>query len=277
MRTEERVHALFRGAAEIAKTWRTGSLVLEALALGLSLWVIFSTGPALSLWQPLGGFILVGLSEVGRHRAAEASRFAERCRRFSARSYALARPLSAGTLAALLEDAPIGAERAAKRLPSPSLDAYYTPTEQPGPGRVREIYCHSAFYTGRLLKRLGVLQLILSALLVVGTITVMYSLALSSASPTSKLPVLEALTTIVLAVLGLRTLSAALAARAAGIEASGVASALLAHPRPSGLNLERLVDDYDFIRAGGGDVPTWLYKRMRTKISRDWEDVRRLP
>lgn len=196
--------------------------------------------------------------------------FSERCRRVSARGYAIGRELGASQHSELLAHAP--PFTAAPKLPAATIDEYYEPTKPQGPPRLREIYAHSSFYSWRLLRREARLLLVLGLVLAIVGGVVVYGLALSSSPDLPVARILDIVCTLVLTVLAAKALMAAAAAHIAARGAKTVADGLL-HTKNQEL-VEELIETYNVDRASGPSISTLNYKRARSALQAEWHQRR---
>lgn len=271
MSNREQVHALFRGSAEIGKKLRTFALLCELAAGVLAAYGVFAQGGSWAAWEPLVAFGLVAAALFVRAFAVHLERFAESCRWESIRAYAAGTDIEFARLSSLRSDALVWAERIASRLPASSMDDYYEPECPEGEARLREIYASSAFHTWHLLRNWAWIIGLVGVVLLVGTFVIVYGLATNPLPTETTADVLDALCSIVLAVLSLRALETAFSAWNAASSTRKIADALVSKPVTSGKALDGLVRDYDFERTGCAPIPTWLYKWRRDELSREWQ------
>lgn len=271
----EQVHILFRGSVEMGKKLRALALCFEFIAGVLAVYGVFAQGGNWNAWQPLLAFALVAASLGARAWAEHLERFAEICRRESARAYATGAEIGHARLSSLKSDAPSVAEWLANRLPSSTLDTYYSPDCPVGEDRLREIYANSAFHTWHLLNRLAWIIGFLGVSLFLVTFAVVFGLATKPLPPEATARVLDALCSIVLTVISLRAIEVAISAGKSASVTRKIADALITQPLPSGDTLEKLIRDYDFERTGAPPVPTWLYKWRRRRLAEGWLSCKR--
>lgn len=276
MSNVEQVHALFRGSAEIGKKLRNVALVIELAAAGLAFSGIFLQGRGWDAWQPLVALALVALALVVRYAAGYVERFAEVCRRASAHAYAMGSDISVARHAGLRSDAPPLAKWFAARLPASAMGAYYEPGCPPGEARLREIYGNSAFHTWRLLKVWAWIIGLVGVSLLIMTFVVAYGLAMNPPAAETAAGILDALCSIVLAVLAFRAIEVALSAGSSVRTARRIVEKLITEPLPSGDALDALVRDYDFERTGCPPIPTSVYKWKRKGLAREWAECRKV-
>lgn len=266
----EQIHELFRGSAELSKIARAAALALDFAAAAIALIILFGPDRAVEKWQPFVGLLLLIGSQLLVGYADSSYRFAERCRRLSARAFGVGKEPQPSEVAKLESAAPAIARWIAARLPARGLQAYYAPQAPPGPSRLREIYAHSAYYTWRVLEWYARIQSSLAAFLLLGTFAFMYWLIVEAPPRETSLRILEALSSIILAVLGLQAFRAGQSAGASAREAKAVLDGLTTSPAPSGDRLDAILDHYDFSRTGRVPVPTLWYKFLRRRLAREW-------
>lgn len=275
MSDTQEVHDLFRGAGEVGKWLRLAAFTGEIAAAAIALHAILTESSNIAPVRPLLAFGLAFGTWALREYATHIDRFAERCRRSSIRAYACGQSISPGRCSSLKSAAPIGAISLAKRLPAKTLENYYEPTMPVGEARLRELYAHSSFYTWRLLRTTAWIYGVGASAVFVSALVALYQLAASDSPPLPRQLALEALFSVVLAVLGLRGLSLMVASSFGASGAKKVAEALTAQPLPTGHRLLELADVYDFERAGAPSPPTIVYKVSRERLQRDWMHRRR--
>lgn len=230
----------------------------------------------MSEWRPIVAFMFIGAAVGIREYGARIGRFAEECRRASVRAFACGRAIPPGRASSLRAIAPILAERIAARLPAADLGAYYNgPANDPGEERLREMYANSSFHTWRLMRVATWIYGSLSLLILLFTLVVMFHLASVEAPSVPRDQVLDALFTLVLAVLGLRGAARTIALAFGASGSRAVADALIAAPLPSGSDLIELTDRYDFERIGSPGPPSWLYCIKRKALAVEWAKRRR--
>lgn len=275
MSDTQEVHDLFRGAGEVSKWLRVAALSGEIAAAGIALHAILLKGSDVAIARPLLAFGLALGTWALREYATHVDQFAERCRRISIRAYANGDSVSPGRCSTLRSAAPVGATALALRLPATALEDYYEPSMPVGEERLRELYAHSSFYTWRLLRATAWLYGIGAGAVFGIALVVLYQLAASDTPPLPRPLALEAIFSVLLAVLGLRGLSLMAACAFGASGAKKVAEGLIADPLPTGPRLLELADAYDFERMGAPSPPTILYKMNRDRLAEDWAHRRR--
>lgn len=271
----ERVHSLFRGAAEFGKRLRAFAFLIEvATGVGAVVGVFTESGPG-AIWWPLLSFILIGVARVLRVWASRVARFAEVCRRESAVAYALGLTISPARMTTLCSDAPPWAERIAARLPASTLAEYYEPECPEGEARLREIYANSSFHTWRLLRSWSYVLGITASILFISTLCIMYWLASAEGQMDGRLDIINALFTIALAIIAVQVLESLFNSIASYRTTRNITDSLLRQPLPSGEALLSLVREYDSERTDAPPVPTRIYKWKREKLSEDWDECKK--
>jgi hypothetical protein len=273
MREVEEVHALFRGAAEVAKRLRLVAGVLELLAAVVAFEGI--AADSVASWQPLVAFLCLLIAAFLRMRSEATNAFAQRCRRVSIRAFAEGMDLQAGTCTTFRSDAPLCAARMSAKLPATTLYDYYQPYQAPGEKRLRELYAHSSFYTWRLATYATWFYGLLAAVVGLSTVVVLNGIVVSDATLATRAAALDALFSVVLAALTLRLVELAVASHGASDSARDIANALIKQPLPSGNDLDSLVIEYDVERVSAPAPSTVLYRICRNRLERDWHDRRR--
>lgn len=264
----QRVHSLFRGAAEFAKSLRFYALLMELAAAVISLVGILGPANLKSPWLPLLLLGLTALSTVLRAAAGQFGAYSHRCRKISLRAFSFGREVDHLTVLLLDDDAPPLVDRFVSKLPAQSLDDYYEPTCPPGESRLAELYAHSAFYTWRLLRVYGFLLGALGIVVFVGSSAVIYWLASDAASSADRKSVLEAICTVILVLLSVRALDMAWSALSSSWSVRSIENTLLTVPR--GEALTDLVDSYDIETARAPSPPTIIYRLRRNSLASKW-------
>jgi hypothetical protein len=274
MKNTQEAHDTFRGSAEISKWIRAAAPLAELCAAALALHAIYLIDSTLAAWRPITAFLLLVTAASARAYGAKVERFAEECRRVSARAFAIGSDIPIGQCSAFRSDAPMFARYLAQRLPASTLESYYEPTCGVGPDRLREVYAHSAFFTWRLLRTSAIVHGIGSLLLVLSTVLLMYALVTSDLPRPVRLRALDALFSVALGVAALRLVGASIRCAFSARGTRLIADALIGHPLPGGQLLDHLTRCYDFERMGAPQAPTILYKTMRARLSNDWNHRR---
>ena len=275
MSNREQVHSLFRGSAELGKKLQAIGLDLEILAAIFAVSGVFVQGSNWSAWQPLIAFTLLGLALVARLFAVRFEKFAETCRRESARAYAEGKEIGYARLSSLKSDAPALAIQLAGRLPASTMDDYYEAECPEGEARLREIYANSASHTWRLLRLWAWIVGSLGFAAFFMTFGVVYGLATHQQPADNTALLLDALCSIVLTVLSLRAIEVAVGAWTSATATRRIADSLVDGPLLRGDLLEELVRNYDFERTCSPSIPTWLYKWRRPGLADDWRSCKR--
>ncbi len=275
MNDTQEVHNLFRGTAEVAKWIRQAALIFEIAAAAIAVQGV-AQAVGVSAWRPILAFMFVAASVGIREYATKIDRFGEECRLASAFAFACGKAIPPGRASSLRGLAPIFAARLAARLPAADLDAYYDgPSSDPGEGRLREMYANSSFHTWRLMRAAAWLYGSVSFLILLLTLVVMFDLASVDAASVPRDQVLDALFTLVLAVLALRVVAQTVALAFGASGSRAVADALVKAPLPAGSDLLELTDRYNFERIGSPAPPSWLYRIMRAALAEEWAKRRR--
>lgn len=273
MGNTEKVHQWFRGASEVTKNLRRGSVVCELGAAGISFWTILTKPTDAAAWLPIAILGLTFLGTLLRSYSGVANGFAQRCRRISLRAFCAAREVDDLTVATLDDDAPPFVEVLASRLPAKTMQEYYEPTAAPGPARQAELYAHSAFYTWRLLRIQAVFMLVLAVIVFVLAGVVVYHLAAAPKIQADRHAILEAVCTVVLLVVAVKGLEGSWEAFVASSSIRAIENSLL--EKPKGEALKDLVDSYDIERAAGPNPMTIFYDRCRSRLSKKWMERRK--
>jgi len=271
----EDVHRLFRGAAEIGKLLTYIAWTLEVTIAACAAFGLLAPNASLRSWLPLIVLLLAIVAVCFRTYAQSVRRYAERCRRESASSYAHGVDMQAGAVAFLHSDAPPLADWIARRLPAGSLAEYYDPKSTAGEGRLREVYAHSAFVTWHLLRSWSYTLAVIAFLLIITSFVIMYRIVIEPIAQLSSDIVLDIMCSFILAFLFLRVLEAAISARSGTHDTRIIAERLTTRPLPSGAALTSIINAYDFERSGGSLIPTVFYRYQRTRLARLWELCRR--
>jgi len=271
--SEQEIHDLFRGSAELSKHVRFLALVVECIAAGIALHAILADGSAI-LFRPLAVVLFAAIALALRGYAGNVDRFSEECRRTSVRAFATGSRIPANLCAFLRSDAPSRVGVLVKRLPAATLDEYYEPKAPPGESRLRELYAHSSFYTWRLLRAASRVYAASAAVIFMATFVIVYWLAGTDSPTVPRGRVLDALCSVVLVVFLLRAISSTFATCSAAEQARRASDALITSPLPSGESLVSLIDRYDFARMGVPGPPTMLYRIKRKELGAEWEQRR---
>lgn len=267
------VHQLFRGSAEVTKIIRQFALCLELVAAMIAASSTMNDGALWGGWASLVILILMSASTVLRIWSRSTQGFSERCRRVSARAFALGEKVGAAVFSSLVSDAPLFAESTASKLPASSLIDYYEPTKPEGQARLREIWAHSAFYSWRLQRRTGWALIGVGVLVAIVGAAVIYGLAVQPREASISGRILDVVCSLVFVVLAAKALDSGAAGIAAGREARAVADGLLETSDPG--RLDELVAEYDIERASGPSVPTLIYRLSRDELQRQWHERRK--
>lgn len=268
------VHSLFRGAAEVAKRLRRVAFGIDVVVAAVAAYLVFAENDALEAWHPLVAFLAVALARALRVRSRESDRFAEVCRRESARAYACGGTISPARLSSLRSDAPWRSLREAQKLPASTLEAYYEPTCPVGEPRLREIYANSAFHTWHLTRFWFWCLAAGFVLLTIISAVAVYWVANTDGELTGRTEIIEALFSFVLALFWLELAEALYSAFGSYRSARTTCQRLLSRPLPVGDVLRGLVRDYDFERTGSPAVPTFLYRVDRQRLEGEWAECR---
>lgn len=203
-----RVHRLFRGASEVAKTFRNLALTSDLVAAAIALISIILKPKDSAVWLPFTILLLSILGSALRAYSSTANGFAQRCRRISLRAYCVGKDVDHQTLTLLEDDTPAFVEMSVKRLPAKSIDEYYEPTTLPGQMRRTELYAHSAYYTWHLLRLQAWIIFSIASLVFLGCSILIFHLAADQTVQLVRQSVLEAICTVVLIVFGVKALEA---------------------------------------------------------------------
>jgi hypothetical protein len=273
MDSTERVHLLFRGAAEVTKLLRLGALCCDFVAAGISLYAVLGKPKDASAWLPLGILLFAIAGAILRAHSSAANSFAQRCRRISLQAFCKGCEVTPVTVSLLDDVAPLFVEKATSHLRAKSMREYYAPTIPSGPLRQAELYAHSAFFTWRLLRIQAWAAFAIAAVVTTACAVLIYHLAAVPETATNRRPILEAVSTIVLLSVGVKGFEAWGAAFSSYKEIRGIETAMLKRPR--GEELEDLVDSYDIERAAGPSTSGFLYNRYRATLAAKWDERRK--
>lgn len=263
----QKIHSMFRGAAELMKCLRRIALLLELLAAGLSACGVVHGSVR---WGGWGAFLILFLLLFAvflRIWSRSIQSYSERCRRISARAFSQGNDVHP-LVSSELDDAPPFIEHFAKNLPAQKQQEYYEPTFPPGAARLKEMYAHASFYSWQLLRTSGQLYITLSLLLALAGLAAIYWTAIEQPSSTTAVRVLEIVSTLVLASFAVRSADTGVASLRASCDARHIASKLLDTSNEA--QLSELIAEYDIERAGGPPVPTLVYRFQRTALERKW-------
>lgn len=267
----EKVHKRFRGASELVKVTRGFALLIDAAAATLACLGIFDVYK--SEWVPLV-LLFAAISSIACKSWASSVRgYAQRCRRLSLRAFCMNEDLDHVTESNTEVDAPWGYAWLAALVPSQSLTDYYEPTCPFGENRLRELYAHSAFYTWRLLRTQSKIAIGWAVLVFVFSFIIIYGIATEPPAAASRNAVLEALCTVVLVLLCVQAVEWSIESLSSAAEAREIEQSLL--KKPVGKELDDVVDSYEIERAAGSDVPTTLYRLMRSGLQKQWHERRK--
>lgn len=273
MSNTAKVHLWFRGASEVTKSLRRGSLLCELGAAGVSLWAILGKPPDSAAGLPLA---ILGIAFVGtflRAYSGAANGFAQRCRRISLRAFCTGEEVDTLTVSILDDEAPPFVERLAAKLPAKSLEEYYEPTTAPGEARQRELYAHSAFYTWRLLRVQGWGIFAFSLLALISCGVLIYHLAAEPTAQGDRKAILEAVCTVVLLVVTMKGFEASWDCYQTVTAVRAIENRLL--EKPKGGVLKDLIDSYDLERAAGPNPMTIIYTLWRNRLASKWTERRK--
>ena len=273
MDSTERVHLLFRGAAEVTKSLRRGALCCDSLTAGISLYAVLGKPPDSSAWLPLGILVVALVGMALRAYSSVANGFAQRCRRISIQAFCKGHAVDPVTVSFLDDDAPPFVEKATSHLRAKSMLEYYDPTTPAGPLRTAELYAHSAFFTWRLLRMQAWIAFTVAAAVTIACYVVTYHLAAASGTTTDRRAILEAISTIVLLTVAARGFEASWAAFTSCREIRSIEKEML--KTPWGEGLEDLVDSYDIERSAGPSTSGVLYQWRCDTLAADWNDRRK--
>jgi hypothetical protein len=271
MKEAQQVHSHFRGAGEVGKRCRIIASIAEIAAAVVVIRGFF-TG-SLQTWLPLVSFGLLVISAIFRMAADRYKDYSDGCRRISLRSFALGRDIEIRESSNLRSEAPPFALRCAAKLPASSLEKYYEPSSPPGEDRLRELYAYSSFYTSQLAKTSRNLYFSGSILILAAALIVLYLLATSATEEGREL-VLDALFSVVLSVIGLRTMEQALKFASLEKNTKRLADALIAQPLPVADVLSDLTFEYDAAVSSAPPIPTTLYRLRREELDGAWRHRR---
>lgn len=268
------VHLLFRGASEVAKILRSVAFGFEVIVAASSAYLIFAENDALEVWHPLVAFLALALARVIRVKSRDIDRFAEGCRRESARAFACGGTISPRRLSSLRSDAPWISIDMANKLPASTLEAYYEPTCPIGQSRLREMYASSAFHTWHLARLWYRCLVVGLALLTCFSVVALYMVASTDGELVERAQMIEALFSFVLLFLWLELAEAVYAAWGTYRSVRPIGEDLLSPSLTTDNELRGLVHDYDFERTGGTSIPTFLYSLDRKRLEREWAECR---
>lgn len=268
----ETVHQRFLYAAELTK-WVNGlAFLCEVASAGLAVYGIFSVKTM--AWMPLLALGLAAGSVLIRTSASSVRGYAHRCRKISVRAFAFENDVDAMTLSNTSTNAPHFCDYFVGRGKGRTLEQYYEPTLPVGDERFREITAHSAFYTQSLLRTFSRLMLLVGAGMFLVAFLIVFDLAATAERTVSRVPILDALCSIVLGVFCVRSLETAFSAHQSSNAIRDVEGRLFTLPFATGQALQNLVDEYELERATSKDVPTGIYKWCRSRLQRQWHERR---
>ena len=269
----EQLHRLFRGTAELTKRLRQIALLLEIVAAGVAAWGTLAGSTLWGGWASLVMLLLLVGGTALRIWSRSTHAYAERCRRVSARAWALGQTIGASVHSSILSDTPVFAERLAGKLPAGSMTDYYEPTRDVGRDRLRELYAHSSFYSWRLLRRGGwIFMGVGVAIAIVGAVIV-FGLALPSTTVSAADRILDVVCSLVFAVLLARSLDAAIAAFISAQATRAISRVLIEAPDQE--RVEELIGHYDMERMSGPMIPTFVYRLSRDRLQAEWHERRK--
>lgn len=267
----ERVHRAFRGSTELAKSLRFAASAAEVISVFIAGLRILMPGMSWSGWASFA-LAFVVISGVALHMWARAViSFSEKCRRVAIRAYGFGRDVPRAVETLLASDTPILADRFASKLPTQSLDDYYESKKPAGLGRVRELYSHSAFYSWRLRRVCWRIYLISAVVFAMLGLMVIYALASEPSDATISGRILDLVCSIIFVFLVTRSSVAAIEVKQSFVECRRIMESLLGQDANSDPN--ELTVEYDIEMSRGITIPTFLYKRMRDDLKKEWDHV----
>lgn len=271
MTQTQMVHTYFRGSAEISKRCRGLAFVLEVLAA-----VAVLRGPWMSAterWVPFFALLLLVGASILRVMGDRYKAFADYCRQISVRAFSFGHDVPVAISSNIRSDAPAGSLKAASKLPAYTLEEYYEPQATIGEDRLRELYAYGSFYSFRLMRICKYLYGTSAAVILIGAVTVLYSLADGPGAPNQEL-LLDALFSVVLGVVGLRIFGQALEFASASAAIRRVADSLIAPVLPTGDALGDLAFEYEIQTALAPPIPTLAYRATRKDLDAAWRHRR---
>lgn len=269
----QRVHDAFRARAEVGKWIRVLAFGIEGAA-GVA--AILGAVVPLGTWAPLAALGAVVVGSLLREWAQGHTSAALDFRRAALRAFAFERDVPPGVLASLEEGAlPTWLlEGLLRRLPSRSLMEYYEPTKEAGLARYRELVCHSAFFTSRLLRFHAVVLLLGAGAAAAATVVVLNTYA-SRVDRDLPLWAAEGIYTVVLGLLAVRALESGLQSLRSSSDAREVSERLLSMKGESAEEIEEYAYRYDTSRANGPAPPGYAYRLHGKRLARAWRAARR--
>jgi hypothetical protein len=153
------------------------------------------------------------------------------------------------------------------------LEKFYEPRSAPGEARLRELYAFSSFYTSQLAKTCRYGYFSGSILILAAALVVLYLLATSQTGEGKDL-VLDALFSVVLSVIGLRTMEQALMFVYLEKNTKRIADALIAKPLPAADALSDLAFEYNAAVSSAPPIPTTFYRLRRKGLDEAWRHRR---
>lgn len=269
----EALHVCFCRSRETTKRLRLLAFLMELAVVAITGWRIVNTSAPDVL--PLVILAVTVAEVVSRHFVGRLRDYAQQCRRLSMRAYAKGEDVEAARAGDLQARLPALAYALTPKFTCPTLVQYYDFTDvAAGDSRLRAICAYSAFFSSRLLRRWTAVLLLALLLIVSGGIVVLYYMAMSlAATEHTRHVYLDALLTVAWWYAAIRVLEGTIEAwhRAGRCEA---VFQFLLRIKARGADLEELVEEYDYVRASGGDVPTLLYSSADKGLEAKWASVR---
>lgn len=265
----EVVHQYFRGASEVTKKLRSVALCGDLAAAAIAVLGVLGIIATKSGWLPLLTMLIVTTGIGLRTYGSSVRSFALSCRKASIRAFALDKDLDPIALTNFQEQLPPFVLSFAKKLPASNLEEYYEPTVALGPGRLCEVYAHSAFYTRRLAKAYGLIVAASAILVFMAAFAMLYHLAMDDGiTKNIREAVVTTICSTIFILIFARQAQLAFACLNTVKSTRRIEEQLLEKPRANALR--ELVDEYDIERASSPDVPTMIYECWRDELQRQW-------
>lgn len=274
----EAVHKLFLGTNEIFKTFRCLAFLAEVLAIVIAMVAIFLPSSEWRIWNPAAAFVLALVSGVLRERAEFWKQHAQEFRRISLRSLVKQEDISNASAAMYQELVGLVAKTLVRMLPSTTLEQYYCAEMEPGVNRLRELYCHSAYFSYRLLSLFA--RAIWIAVGGVGFVcfAVLYKyLVVTPVSGSDSLFLVEIICGTILVFGFVQLWLAATRAANSSKTCFSIATNLVLTNQNTNRDsqISALAHSYDFERATGAHTPTIIYRLFRKVVANGWDEFRK--
>jgi hypothetical protein len=267
----EDLHKLYTQCRQAAKRFRICALAAEVAAVTMISARVL-TGE-LSPWMPAAILFLTVSDVLLREYVKHLRRFGQECRRLSLSAYLHQTDVEPATACRMQAESPSNLRFLAWKSLTLDLNEYYAITGTSLDSRRREIYTQTVFYSWKLTSIYAQLLLFVGFLLTTLSGIALYVLAISdSYRSQERTAIIEALFTIILVFTASRVFETTLHFFSLAGQYRGILQGLLT--MPSGKHLEELTAHYDFIRAGGEDVPTIIFLFLKRGLERKWLRMR---